>query len=87
MCTYHQLLEQRGLVNQQVEPLDENKGVVSKEQQLLFSEIERLMKKFECHCCALDFDQGFANAVIREKGGSRASRQLLNSTHQLDSRP
>ena len=53
MCTYHQLSEQRGLVNQQVEPLYENEGVDSKEQQLLFSEIKRLMKKFKCHLCAL----------------------------------
>jgi hypothetical protein len=35
-------------LNQQVETLDKNEGVDSKEQQLLFSEIEQLMKKFKC---------------------------------------
>ena len=28
--------------------------------------IERIVKKFKTHRCALDFDRGFLNAVFRE---------------------
>ena len=35
--------------------------MMAQKQQLLFSEIERLMKKFKTHRCALDFDRGFVS--------------------------
>jgi hypothetical protein len=34
----------------------------SEKHQLLYKEIERLMKKFKTHRCALDFDQSFVKA-------------------------
>ena len=37
-------------------------------QQALFHDIERLQKKFKTHRCALDFDSGFVNAVVKGDG-------------------
>jgi len=37
-------------------------------QQALFHDIERLQKKFKTHRCALDFDGGFVNAVVKGDG-------------------
>jgi hypothetical protein len=34
-------------------------------KQLLYTEIERLMKDFKVHQCALDFDRGFINAELK----------------------
>ena len=39
-------------------------GNVAEKQQLLYKEIERLMKKFKTHRCALDFDHGFVKADL-----------------------
>ena len=39
----------------------------SEKQQLLYREIERLMKKFKTHRCALDFDQTFEKAELKEE--------------------
>ncbi len=36
-------------------------------QQLLYKEIERLMKKFKTHWCALDFNQRFVKAELKEE--------------------
>ena len=33
-------------------------------QQLLFKEIERLMKKFKTHRCVLDFDSGYVKRSL-----------------------
>jgi hypothetical protein len=35
-------------------------------QELLYNEIEKLMKLFIGHRCALDFDSGFANLQTKE---------------------
>ena len=44
-----------------------NNSLVTEQQQLLYSEIERLTKDFKIHrCrCALDFDRGFVNAELK----------------------
>ena len=39
-------------------------SMIAEKQQLLFKEIERLMKKFKAHRCALDFDSGFVKADL-----------------------
>jgi hypothetical protein len=36
-------------------------------QELLYTEIERLMKAFKGHRCALDFDRGFVNSELKEE--------------------
>ena len=38
----------------------------SLKQEILFSEIERLMNTFKGHRCALDFDRGFVNSKLKE---------------------
>jgi hypothetical protein len=35
-------------------------------QEQLYNDIERLMKAFKGHRCALDFDRGFVNSHLRE---------------------
>ena len=35
-------------------------------QELLYSEIDRLMKNFKAHRCALDIDRGFVNSELKE---------------------
>jgi hypothetical protein len=37
-----------------------------KHQELLYTEIERLMNAFKGHRCALDFDRGFINSELKE---------------------
>ena len=32
----------------------------------MYSEIDRLMKNFKAHRCALDFDRGFFNSELKE---------------------
>ena len=40
-------------------------GSNTEKQQLLYSEIERLMKEFKVHRCALDFDRGFVHGGLK----------------------
>ncbi len=40
---------------------------IAKKQHLLYKEIERLMKKFKTHRCALDFDHGFVKGELIEE--------------------
>ena len=42
-----------------------NNSLVTEQQPLLYNEIERLMKDFKVHRCALDFDRGFVNAELK----------------------
>jgi hypothetical protein len=53
-------------------PAAANKGAVASnailpKQELFLAEIERLMRSFEGHRCALDFDRGFVNSVLKEE--------------------
>jgi hypothetical protein len=38
----------------------------TKKQELLYNDIEKLMKAFKGHLCALDFDSGFVNLQLKE---------------------
>jgi hypothetical protein len=40
-------------------------SLVTEQQPLLYKEIERLMKDFKVHRCALDFDRGFVSAELK----------------------
>jgi hypothetical protein len=66
MCTYYWLALKEEQRQQQAQGEDELATPVGR-QQIHFHEIERLMKKFRTHRCALDFDLGFVNAVLRER--------------------
>jgi hypothetical protein len=60
ICAYFEL-GRRG--NQQNQAADDN---VSQRQQAHFVDIERLMKSFKTHRCALDFDSGFIRSTCVE---------------------
>ena len=61
ICTYYHLdLQQQGLNSDDV-------SVLAQKQELLYAEIERLMKDFKVHRCALDFDRGFVNSELKHK--------------------
>jgi hypothetical protein len=64
MCTYYWLALKEAQEQQQA--VGEDEAAAPKRQQIHFHEIERLMKRFRTHRCALDFDRGFVNAVMRE---------------------
>jgi hypothetical protein len=64
ICTYHHLENQKGPGDARIqnsENLEE-----PKQQELLYSEIERLTKAFRGHRCALDFDWGFVHSELKE---------------------
>ena len=69
ICTYHHLEQQ-----QQHEAAAAAVGVAPAAllvptrptEELLYCEIERLMKAFKGHRCALDFDRGFVHSVLKE---------------------
>ena len=64
ICTYHHLQEQSASWPCSTNT-DEPVPVVVK-QELLYTEIERLMKAFKGHRCALDFDRGFVNSQLKK---------------------
>ena len=55
-----------------VDAEEDNNCTSSYHQQLLFSEIQRLMKEFKTHRCALDFDKGFINVILKENNTGAA---------------
>ena len=63
ICTYYQLAKttEAGASGGS----DTNNSLVTEQQPLLYNEIERLMKDFKVHRCALDFDRGFVNAELK----------------------
>ena len=75
ICTYHHLYQEQKQASAEQE--DSNSasnadstspvaGIPShKQQDLLYSEIERLSKAFKGHRCALDFDSGFVQSELR----------------------
>jgi hypothetical protein len=78
ICTYYWLAKKR--LDQQQSTIsgaeadnDNCKHTLSPQQQLLFSEIERLMKEFKTHRCALDFDKGFVDASLKENNTGAAA--------------
>ena len=77
ICTYHHL-EQKSQQNKAADAIavDENSTsdaapAGALKQELLYSEIERLMKAFKGHRCALDFDRGFVNSELKEATGKK----------------
>jgi hypothetical protein len=77
ICTYHHL-EQKNLQNKAADAIavDENSKsdaapAGALKQELLYSEIERLMKAFKGHRCALNFNRGFVNSKLKEATGKK----------------
>jgi hypothetical protein len=72
ICTYHHLEQQQqheaaaaAATAAGVAP-PATLAVPKPKEELLYSEIERLMKAFKGHRCALDFDRGFVHSVLKE---------------------
>ena len=63
ICTYYQLAKttEAGASGGS----NSTNSLVTEQQPLLYNEIERLMKDFKVHRCALDFDRGFVNAELK----------------------
>ena len=61
ICTYHHLDQQQQIDTDDVvaAPADTS---APKKQELLYNEVQRLMKAFKGHRCALDFDCGLVNS-------------------------
>ena len=66
ICTYHYLEQCAGAVSECNDSRVAAVGATIK-QELLYSEIERLMKAFKGHRCAIDFDRGFVNSQLIEE--------------------
>lgn len=66
ICTYF-YLDQRSVDIPDGSPL-------SQKQELLFAEIERLMKDFKVHRCALNFDRGFVNSELKREAPAKERR-------------
>ncbi len=69
ICTYYHL-------SRDSEPIENNPIAgepafvnIAEKQQLLYKEIERLMKKFKTHRCALDFDNSFVRSSLIDLTG------------------
>jgi hypothetical protein len=60
ICTYYYLDK----IKSAAADVDALPGI--KEELMLYKEIERLVKAFKGHRCALDFDRGFINSQLRE---------------------
>ena len=75
ICTYHHLYQEQKRAAAEHEDSNSASDAVStspaagipshKQQELLYSEIERLSKAFKGHRCALDFDSGFVHSELR----------------------
>ncbi|KAI2503418.1 hypothetical protein MHU86_11047 [Fragilaria crotonensis] len=66
ICTYHHLFESQQRMRQQGRTHNFIATSITEDQGLLYSEIQRLMKLFKSHRCALDFDRGFVNSALKE---------------------
>ena len=65
ICTYYHLDQQQQIHTDDVAAAPSD-ACCPKKQELLYNEIERLMKAFKGHICALDFDSGFVNLQLIE---------------------
>ena len=72
ICTYHHLDQKFEEANSAAVGCRTTTPTDTK-QELLYYEIERLMKAFKGHRCALDFDRGFVNSQLREASEARRS--------------
>jgi hypothetical protein len=74
ICAYHALhLQQQGGTDAATAGGDAVAAVeddVTTQQQLNFTDIERMKKLFRSHRCALDFDKGFVHSMIKDIDGA-----------------
>ena len=67
ICTYHYLDTQQ-FQRRESDTLENNtiNDSCPRQELLSFSNIERLQKALKGHRCALDFDSGFVNSMLKE---------------------
>jgi hypothetical protein len=55
-------------LGQRKERIDDGECVAGRQNMrpLEYGKIEQMVKKFSTHRCALDFDQGFINGILKE---------------------
>jgi hypothetical protein len=74
ICTYHHFEQQKQEAATQNS--DDNKPTQQpKQEELLYSEIERLTKAFKGHRCALDFDRDFIHSELKEATAKKEAEQ------------
>jgi hypothetical protein len=89
ICTYHHLQQKNKENAAGVVAIDDENPTTTNtashvatgatKQELLYSEIDRLMKNFKAHRCALDFDRGFVNSELKEvKKNDDANEMVTN---------
>jgi hypothetical protein len=64
ICTYY-CLDRSNTTDEASGGGGGNNGMVTEKQPLLYKAIERLMKKFKAHRCAMDFDGGFVHGELK----------------------
>ncbi len=73
ICTYHHIVDEQQrrevAVVANSSATTSTPHIISK-QELLYTEIERLMKAFKGHRCVLDFDRGFVNSELKDAKAS-----------------
>ena len=89
ICTYHHLQQKNKENAAGVVAIDDENPTTTNtashvatgatKQELLYSEIDRLMKNFKAHRCALDFERGFVNSELKEvKKNDDANEMVTN---------
>ena len=69
ICTYHHLDQTTRIEEHDSDAASPDTSATPTHHpkpELLFTEIERLMKAFKGHRCVLDFDRGFVNSELKE---------------------
>ena len=72
ICTYHHLDQRLQALNSAACNDDTTIGesvisILPNQQELLYNEIEKLMKDFKGHRCALDFDSAFVTSQLKQE--------------------
>ena len=69
ICTYHHLEQAREVPPPAAaaDAVAVSSNAILPKQERLYTEIGRLMKSFKGHRCALDFDRGYVNSVLKEE--------------------
>ena len=78
ICTYHHLDQTTRIEEHDSDAASPDTSATPTHHpkpELLFTEIERLMKAFKGHRCALDFDSGFVNSQLKE--ATKTNNDLL----------
>ena len=74
ICAYHKLWKQQQQNDANSESVHNNDGI----NGMLLINVEKLVKKFKMHRCALDFDHAFCKAICIDL----TKNKMNNNEHQ-----